>query len=79
MSKIPKGKFKITCLDGLAHSAEIRTPSGDLIYASHISIEMVPGNLCTAVITVKGVPVDMNIAEEKVIISEEPTLGGKIT
>jgi len=71
MSKIPKGKFKITCLDGLAHSAEIRTPNGDLIYASHISIEMVPGNLCTAIITVKGVPIDLIIKEEKVVISNE--------
>lgn len=76
MSEIPKGKFKITCLDGLAHSAEIRTPNGDLIYASHVSIEMVPGNLCTAVITVKGVPIDINIAEEKVIISDKKVIRG---
>ena len=68
-SEIPEGKFKITCLDGRAHNAEIRTPSGDLIYASRISILIEPGNLCTAVITVKGIPIDMNIAEENVILS----------
>lgn len=71
MSEIPEGKFKITCLDGKAHHAEIRTPSGDLIYASRIEVEMIPGNLCTAIITVKGVPIDMKIAEERVIISED--------
>lgn len=73
MSEIPKGKFKITCLDGKAHSAEIRTPSGDLIYASRISIELIPGNLCTATITIKGVSIDMNIAEENVVIFEVET------
>ena len=70
-SEIPEGKFNITCSDGIAHHAEIRTPSGDLIFASRVEIEMIPGNLCTAIITVKGIPIDMNIAESNVIISEE--------
>ena len=75
MGDIPEGKFKITCFDGKAHNAEIRTPSGDLIFASHIIIEMKPGNLCTAIITVKDIPIDVSICSDNVIIKQELILG----
>ena len=71
MTDIPEGKFKITCFDGRAHSAEIRTPNGDLIFASHIIIEMKPGSLCTAIITVKDIPIDVRICSDYVTTKTE--------
>jgi len=67
---IPEGRFKIVCRDGRAHSAEIITPSGDIIFASHISIEMNPGKLCTATITVNEIPIDIEVNESKVSLAE---------
>ncbi len=78
MDDIPEGKFKIICSDGRAHNAEIRTPSGDLIYASRVTIEMKPGNLCTAVITVTDIPVDVRICSDNVILIKEATKATEI-
>jgi len=73
MNKIPEGRFKITVPNGRLRDAEIKTPSGDLINATNVIIEMgvKTGHFCIATITVKNVPIDIEIDSDRISIIEE--------
>ena len=67
---IPKGKFKITST-GRGASTEIRTPSGDLIFASEINIKITGIGFCTAVIEVPNIPIDIEVEPDHTAIVEK--------